>query len=292
MTGYAAAPGSHGGTEWHWDIRSVNAKGRDVRFRLPEPVETLEPDLRRRVEAQVVRGNVTVTLRLQRRDAGAGAALSDAALETALRAVARVEAHAALQGLTLSRVSAAEILAMVPAASEAEDGAERATLAAAVRDSFAAVFDAYLASRAAEGAALQEVLLGQLDEIAALTRAAGDAAAERAPAQRERLRAQIARLLGETDAVDEARLAQELALLAVKSDVTEEIDRLQAHVAAAREILGGAGAVGRQLDFLMQEFNREANTLCAKAQATDLTRIGLALKTVIDRLREQVQNLE
>jgi uncharacterized protein (TIGR00255 family) len=148
------------------------------------------------------------------------------------------------------------------------------------------------AARAAEGAALAGVIGAQIDRIAALTEDAASSADTRAEAQRAALKANIARVLDAAEGVDETRIAQELALLAVKSDVTEEIDRLRAHVAAARALLATGGAVGRKLDFLMQEFNREANTLCSKAQDAALTAIGLDLKLAIDQTREQVQNVE
>jgi uncharacterized protein (TIGR00255 family) len=146
--------------------------------------------------------------------------------------------------------------------------------------------------RAAEGRALATVLTAQLERIAGLTEEAQQEVATRAAAQADALHDAVARLLGASDAVDPTRLAQELALLAVKTDVTEELDRLSAHVAAARAHLAEGHAVGRKLDFLMQEFMREANTLCSKAQSLALTRIGLDLKTVIDQMREQVQNVE
>jgi uncharacterized protein (TIGR00255 family) len=150
----------------------------------------------------------------------------------------------------------------------------------------------FAAMRQAEGGALRVVILGQIDTIATLTRDAQSETQARAEDQARTLRDSLARLLSETDVVDENRLTQELALLAVKTDVTEELDRLTAHVAAAKGQLADAAPVGRRLDFLMQEFMREANTLCSKAQSLRLTRIGLDLKTVIDQMREQVQNVE
>jgi len=154
------------------------------------------------------------------------------------------------------------------------------------------LIQAFEAARAAEGAALKQVLARQIAEIARLTEEAGVAATARAAGQAEALRAAIERVIGVSDAVEPARLAQELALIAVKTDVTEELDRLLAHVAQARELVEAGEPVGRRLDFLMQEFNREANTLCSKSQSTELTRIGLELKTVIEQMREQVQNVE
>jgi uncharacterized protein (TIGR00255 family) len=154
------------------------------------------------------------------------------------------------------------------------------------------LLDAFAAARSAEGAALAGILSAQIDLIAALTADAAAEAALRREAMGQSLRDAVTRVLANAAAVDETRLAQELALIAVKADVTEEIDRLTAHVEAARALLADAGPVGRRFDFLTQEFNREANTLCSKAQSIALTRIGLDLKTVIDQMREQVQNVE
>ena len=146
--------------------------------------------------------------------------------------------------------------------------------------------------RASEGAALRSILSGQLDQIAGLVEQAAGAAQAREGQMAETLRAQLARVTDNADPVDEPRVAQELALIAVKSDITEELDRLRAHVGAARDLLSQGVPIGRKLDFLSQEFNREANTLCAKSQHTGLTAIGLDLKAVIDQMREQVQNVE
>jgi uncharacterized protein (TIGR00255 family) len=166
----------------------------------------------------------------------------------------------------------------------------------ALRDAILADFEApladFLAMRAAEGAALATILCDQLDQIAALTEQAARAAEARRADMAGVLRAQLARVMDNADGADPSRIAQELALIAVKSDVTEEIDRLRAHVAAARALLAETAPIGRKLDFLSQEFNREANTLCSKAQNTALTAIGLDLKSVIDQMREQVQNVE
>jgi len=192
----------------------------------------------------------------------------------------------------LAQGTAADVLAVRGVLDTSAVEIDTAPLRAAILADLPPLLADFAAMRAAEGAALQAVIVGQLDEVARLTAAAAIEAAARREASSMALREAMARVLANADGVDEARLAQELALIAVKNDVTEELDRLTAHIAAARALLTDAGPVGRKFDFLMQEFMREANTLCSKAQALALTRIGLDLKTVIDQMREQVQNVE
>ncbi|MWD28885.1 DUF1732 domain-containing protein, partial [Aquicoccus sp. SCR17] len=191
---------------------------------------------------------------------------------------------------------AADLLAlrgvMEPAQASEDDEAGRAALARAVQAGLDAALEDFLEMRRSEGAALAALLEDHLAEIAALTEQAAEEAEARRPEAATALRAALARVMENAENADPDRVAQELALLAVKADVTEELDRLRAHVAAARDLLAAGGAVGRRLDFLMQEFNREANTLCSKSQASVLTATGLELKAVIERMREQVQNVE
>ncbi len=292
MTGYATRRGSMGAHAWVWDLRGVNGKGLDLRLRVPDWVEGLEAGLRAGVGKAVARGSLSLSLRVTREGGDAGALCVDLpALRAVLAALSVIEAEAMDAGVTLRQASQADLLTIrgVTDQGRAEED-DPAPLRAALIADLPELLADFTAVRAAEGAALGAVIAGQLDRIAALT----DAATLEADARREdsaaRLRANLARILA--DGVDETRVAQELALLAVKADVTEELDRLRAHVEAARALLAEAGAIGRKLDFLTQEFMREANTLCAKAQALSLTRIGLDLKTVIDQMREQVQNVE
>ncbi|MFO6463170.1 YicC/YloC family endoribonuclease [Jannaschia sp. KMU-145] len=278
MTGYAAL--DRDGRRW--EIRSVNARGLDLRLRLPD-VAGLEPPIRAAVAGVAARGNVTLALRLS--DSGAGAARLDAAgLDRALAALADVEARA---DLPLAPVTAADILSL-RGVWEAGEAAPPA-LSVLTAD-LAELVAAFAADRAREGAALHALLAARVDEIAALTDAAADLAPARAAHQAEALHAALGRLTGA--AMDDARIASEIAALAIKSDITEEIERLRTHVAAARTLLAEDAPVGRRLDFLTQEFNREANTLCSKSGMPELTTIGLDLKAAIDRLREQVQNVE
>lgn len=293
MTGFAAAQGTTDAHSWSCELRSVNAKGLDLRLRIPEWLEGFEPYVRGELGKALARGNVSMTLRINRNeDAGADLTINDAMLATVLSSMAKIEAAAKVAGVDLAPSTSAEILSQRGVLEQGNTADDPAPIVAALKGAFAAILSDFVNMRASEGAALKAVLLDQLDEIDTLQSRAADLAEARKPQMAETLRNNLARVLDNADKVDEARVAQELALLAVKADVTEEIDRLKAHVSAARDLLAKGGAVGRKLDFLMQEFNREANTLCSKAQNSDLTAIGLDLKSVIDQMREQVQNIE
>jgi uncharacterized protein (TIGR00255 family) len=290
MTGFAAARGQGAGASWQWDMRGVNGKGLDLRLRVPEWIDGLEAAIKAELGRALSRGNVSLTLRVVRDDGDAGMHLNPVAMQAALQAMADVEQAAMAAGLTLAQPSAADVLAVRGVLENGAAEADPAPLRAAILADLPGLIAAFQAMRVAEGAALHGVIAGQLDQIAVLTTAAGGAAEARRPAVQAAMVEAIARVTSE--AVDPARLAQELALLVVKADVTEELDRLSAHIAAARALLAEPGPVGRKFDFLMQEFMREANTLCSKSSDIALTRIGLDLKTVIDQLREQVQNVE
>lgn len=294
MTGFAARRGAGVGHAWTWDLRSVNGKGLDLRLRLPDWIDGLEAAVRGELQKAVQRGNVSLTLKVSQDEAGELAAfrLNEPALAAALAALARVETVAMDAGVTLRQPTAADVLTLRGVIDQTGQEIDTSALRAALIADLPALLDDFAAMRRAEGQALAQVLTGQLDRIASLTADAQAETATRSATQADTLREALARVLAATDAVDENRLAQELALLAVKTDVTEELDRLAAHVTAARALVADAAPVGRKLDFLMQEFMREANTLCSKAQSLALTRIGLDLKTVIDQMREQVQNVE
>ncbi|SIT14836.1 TIGR00255 family protein [Roseivivax lentus] len=292
MTGFAATEGAGQGFGWSWEIRSVNGKGLDLRLRLPDWIEGLDATVRKRVQAHVTRGSVSVGLKIAAEGGAGRLGLNTDALSDVLAALAKIEAEARVQGLSLAAPSPSEILALRGVMEEAQPVPDMAALRDALLADFDTALAAFVASRDAEGQALRGILDGQLARIGALTEQAAERAEARRPEQAERLRSQLARVTEHADSPDEARIAQELALIAVKADVTEEIDRLRAHVAAAESMLATGGAVGRKLDFLMQEFNREANTLCSKAQSAPLTEVGLELKTLIDQMREQVQNVE
>ena len=293
MTGFAAAKGQGAGYAWAWDIRSVNGKGLELRLRLPDWIEGLEAALRADLARALQRGNVSLALKVSRDTGGAEVLrVNTDILRAVLLALGTVEQAAMETGVTLAQASQADVLSQRGVLENGADAEDTTALRAAILAGFPALLADLKAMRATEGAALHSVIAAQLDRIATLTQDARIATDARADLQADTLRAQIARIMGNVDGVDLARLAAELALLAVKTDITEELDRLDAHIAAASALLADTGPIGRKFDFLMQEFMREANTLCSKAQDIALTRIGLDLKTVIDQMREQVQNVE
>lgn len=291
MTGFAALSAEAGGRTWRWEARSVNGRGLELRFRLAEGTEGLEPELRAEAARRLARGSVSVALRPDDAAGAARPAVNAAALEAALAAAQDAEARAAARGLGLRPSSAAEILAL-RGVMEAGAGAPDEAAPSALRESFGRLLGLLAAARAEEGARLRDALSTQVDEIAALAAEARAAFAAQTAGAAARLAAKVAQLQDAGAATPPERLAQELALLAVKTDVSEELDRLDGHVAAARDLLAAAEPVGRRLDFLTQEFNREANTLCAKAAGAALGATGLALKVAVDRLREQAANVE
>ncbi|WP_311135903.1 YicC/YloC family endoribonuclease [Salipiger thiooxidans] len=292
MTGFASRSDEAEGLRWTWDLRGVNGKGLELRLRLPDWVEGLEPLVRAAAGKRLARGNVQVSLRISGGDDEAAAELDEAALARVLEAMGRIEAEAGRRGLVLAPATAAQIVALRGVMATGQASRDVTALRARLMESFEAALAEFTEMRGREGQALSGVLEGQLTQIEELVTRAAEAVEARREEQSEKLRAALARVLENSDGADATRVAQELALIAVKSDVTEELDRLTAHVAAARDLMRDKGAVGRKLDFLMQEFNREANTLCSKSGSSALTQIGLALKTVIDQMREQVQNVE
>lgn len=289
MTGFSRADGTCGETRWHWEARSVNGRGLEVRLRLPSGFEALEIKARGQCQEKLARGNCNVTLTVRREAGQTEIRLNEAALRQAMAVAERA------QGLTeLKPARLDTLLAMrgVVETAEPEEGEEaRTTLAQALLAGLSEALDQLVEAREAEGARLSKVIGGQLAQIAELTERAAAAPARQPDAIAARLKEQIGRIT-ESGGLDPERLHQEALLLAAKADIQEELDRLRAHVAAARELLAQDQAVGRRLEFFAQEFNREANTICSKASDIEISRAGLELKTVIDQLREQVQNIE
>jgi len=292
MTGFATGTGALGPHNWTWELRAVNGKGLDLRIRVPDWIPALEAGLRSALTADVARGTVTLGLRVQRAEGAGALAVNEGQLADVLSALGRIEAVAMDAGISLAPSRATDIITLRGVLEQAVPEDDNAALALALLADFSAVLTDFNAMRAAEGAALQRIMGAQLDRIADLTAQAATLAQARSAQSAEAMRRNLARVMENVDGIAPDRIATELALIAVKSDITEEIDRLCAHVEAARDLLAQAGPNGRKLDFLMQEFNREANTLCAKSQYSELTQVGLALKAVIDQLREQVQNVE
>jgi len=289
MTGFARTEGNSGGLVWAWELRSVNGRGLDLRFRLPPGWDALEPALRDAAGRALKRGNVTANLTVKR-ETEARLVLDSAALEQALALA--MELHRRMPGSPVPRAEALLSLPGVLRAATVDPVEERAAASAAVQAGFAAAVAGLVAARQAEGARLVATLTGLLDEITALRSRAAAEAVDQPAAQRARVMENLTALLREAPSLPQERIAQEVALLAARSDVREELDRLDSHIAAAHALLAEAANVGRRLDFLMQEFNREANTLCSKSASTALTATGLKLKAVIEQLREQVQNIE
>ena len=289
MTGFARAEGSSGGLVWAWELRSVNGRGLDLRFRLPPGWDALEAGLRESMGKMLKRGNVAANLNVKR-EAEARLVLDSVALEQALTLA--MDLHRRMPGSPVPRAEALLSLPGVLRTAVADPADERAGAAVAVQAGFAEALAALVLARQAEGARLGVVLTGLLDEIAELRQRAAEQAADQPAAQRARVMENLTALLRESPSLPQERIAQEVALLAARSDVREELDRLDSHVAAAHALLAEAANVGRRLDFLTQEFNREANTLCSKSASTALTATGLQLKAAIEQLREQVQNIE
>lgn len=295
MTGFAARKGQGVGHSWGWDLRSVNGKGLDLRIRVPDWIDGLELALRGELSKAMGRGNVSLSLRVARDGLAEGAEglrVNTPALAAVLLALSQVEGAAMNAGVTLAQATAADVLGVRGVLDSSSGETDTAPLRAAILADLPGLLADFAAMRAAEGAALNAVIAGQLDQIMSLVAQATVEAATRRDVAASTLRDALTKVLANADGVDETRLAQELALIAVKNDVQEELDRLGAHIAAARSLLADRAPIGRKFDFLMQEFMREANTLCSKAQSLALTRIGLDLKTVIDQMREQVQNVE
>ncbi len=292
MTSFASGKGAFDTYTWAWELRSVNGKGLDLRLRVPDWIEGLEVALRARLGKAVSRGNVSLGLRLHSEEQASGLTVNQAQLDQVLTAMTQVEAQAMDLGLSLAPANSADVLAVRGVLEVGSTEQDTGPLCKALLADFDPLVDSFLDMRGTEGAALESVLSDQLTTIETLTAQAAAAAEARKGEMAETLRTQLTRVLDNSDGVDEARVAQELALLSVKADVTEEIDRLGAHVTAARDLLAAGSPIGRKLDFLSQEFNREANTICSKAGSVALTTIGLELKTVIDQMREQVQNVE
>lgn len=288
MTGFARAEGEADGISWVWELKSVNGRALDLRLRLPPGFDALEPQLRAALAGRVRRGSISATLSIDR--------LTPPAIRVNHAMLAQI---VALLGELSGAVESAPprldgLIGLRGVIETVEDEPESIVEGrrAAVVAGWSVALGRLVAARGEEGARLSTLLAEQRGELAALVEAAAGCAAAQPAAIRARLEAMLAELASLVPAMPEERVAQELAMLVGRADVREEIERLRAHIAQAGELLARGEAVGRQLDFLCQELHREANTLCSKSAALDLTRFGLALKAAIEQFREQVQNLE
>ena len=290
MTGFAREAGTTGPHIWAWELKSVNGRGLDVRLRTPPGFDAAGEEARRQIASAFSRGQFQLNLTVSRNAGFARATINRDALEALLGAVAGIDVPDGVRPASLDGLLAVRGIVEID-----EEGAGETSSEPLLRELSAAasrLVEALRAARAGEGRALLGIALGQLDAIERLVEAAETSPARRPEAIRARLAEQVAALVGASTALDPARLHQEAALLATRADIREELDRLRAHVAAARELLRAGGPVGRRLDFLAQEFGREANTLTSKSNDVALSRIGLELKAVVEQFREQVQNVE
>lgn len=289
MTGFARTDGAADGFGWTWELRSVNGKGLDVRVRLNGGFERLEAKVRDAVSKRFKRGNMGVTLNVVRASDGSTYQVNRELLSELVSLAEEFDNTSSLSAGTIADLM--NVRGVLETVETQEDDASRDARDGAVLASLSDAIDQMDAHRAEEGAKLDAMLRGHVDNIEATVTHAESCASARGDAIKERLKCQIDELM-DAGKFDPERLHQEAALLATKADIREEIDRLKAHIIAARDMLTKGGAIGRKLDFLCQEFNREANTLCSKANDIELTNCGMELKVIIDQLREQVQNVE
>jgi uncharacterized protein (TIGR00255 family) len=290
MTGFARADGVSGAYHWSWELKSVNAKGFELRLRLPSGWDAIEPALRGSAAKALARGTVYANLTVQRAGVPPVVRVNEPVLAAIISTMRDIAKRIDTDRPNLDGILALKGVIEVIDEDESED--DRRAGEAAVIAGFGAALASLVEMRRREGDALAAVLGGRLDEIAALTARAESAPGRKPEAIKARLAEQIATLLDTSTRFDPDRLHQEALLMASKADIREELDRLVAHIAQARRLIGEGGPAGRKLDFLSQELNRESNTLCAKSNDVELTTIGLELKTVVEQFREQVQNLE
>ena len=290
MTGFGRASGHDGAVGWSWEVKSVNGRALDVRCRVPPGMDRLDPKVRAAVSARLRRGNVTVGLALSQGPNANAMRVNRAWLDELIAVAAEYRGMKGMAEPSLDGMLA--LRGVIEPVDRERDEADHERRDSAMLADLDASLDGLVRARRAEGAAVARVLADRVEEIAALTQRAETLASERLAPLAERLRAQVTVLIGAGATISEDRLVAELAVLATKIDATEEIDRLKSHCAAAARLLRGEGAVGRKLDFLAQEFNREANTLCSKASDAALTEVGLEIKAAVDQFREQTQNIE
>lgn len=290
MTGFASASGSTEAADWIWELRSVNGKGLDLRLRLPPGHDHLEARLKELAAAQLKRGNIQASLQLDHKGVSAVPALNEDAFDAAVAMVRKAAQRSNMPMPGLDAVLA--IRGVVDFATPQTDEAAQEALEAAICDTFEEAVSALAKARASEGRSIAKVVAAHVDAIEAITQRVSADPSRTPEAIRARLAANVDALMDTGGKFDSDRLHAEAAILATKADLQEEIDRLEAHIAAARDLLGSDGAIGRRLDFLAQEFNRECNTICSKSNAPAVTAAGLEMKVVIDQFREQIQNLQ
>ncbi|WP_262691738.1 YicC/YloC family endoribonuclease [Kordiimonas aestuarii] len=290
MTGFARGAGEGAGFRWNWEIKSVNNKGLEVRCKLPAFLDGFDLQIKKIVTAALARGSVFINVSVTRDGDEAVFEINEERLKALIEVAAKYGGHGGIAQASIDGLLSIKGVADIAVREMGDE--ERDSLEAALEASLGALLADLKRARDGEGARMADVLKSQLDAIEELSNAARDAAGDRVQAMQSRFLSQLTRLQNADKPVSDERLAQEVAIIAVKADVQEELDRLDSHVAEARKLLASDKPVGRRLDFLCQEFNREANTLCSKSGDSALTKIGLDLKALIDQFREQVQNIE
>ena len=290
MTGFSRSQRSQGAWRLSWEIKSVNAKGLDLRLRTPSGFDALEQEARNRISKRLTRGACYATLTAQRESAAPEIRINEAALTSLQNAIAKLPMGGNVRPASLDGLLALKGIVEIVESADSEE--TMALVHAAALDALDEAVDGIVAMRAIEGKALHDVLSQRLDVIAAHTEAADACPGRKTDAVRARLELAVATLSQTSAGLDPVRLHQEAILIAAKADVREELDRLKAHVAATRDLLASGKPVGRRLDFLAQEFGRESNTLCAKSNDPELTRLGMELRVEVEQFREQVQNVE
>lgn len=290
MTGFARSHGTSGPYAFEWELKSVNAKGFDFRMRLPPGWDDVETAARKRATELLSRGTVYANLTVKRTGAASIVRINEDVLASILKVAAEISART--DAVAPSVDGLLGIKGVIEVVEPESDEAEMQAARAAVSASFEQALQSLIDMRKREGVALGQILGQRMDEMVRLAKQAEEAPGRKPEAIRARLSEQIAALLETSDRFDADRLSQEAVMIAAKADIREELDRIAAHIAQTRELLGKGGAVGRRLDFLAQEFNREVNTTCSKSNDIELTNTGLEMKTVVEQFREQVQNLE
>jgi uncharacterized protein (TIGR00255 family) len=290
MTGFARSHGTSGPYAFEWELKSVNAKGFDFRMRLPPGWDDVETAARKRATELLSRGTVYANLTVKRTGAASIVRINEDVLASILKVAAEISART--DAVAPSVDGLLGIKGVIEVVEPESDEAEMQAARAAVSASFEQALQSLIDMRKREGVALGQILGQRMDEMVRLAKQAEEAPGRKPEAIRARISEQIAALLETSDRFDADRLSQEAVMIAAKADIREELDRIAAHIAQTRELLGKGGAVGRRLDFLAQEFNREVNTTCSKSNDIELTNTGLEMKTVVEQFREQVQNLE
>jgi len=290
MTGFARGHGVSGPYAWSWEIKSVNAKGLDLRLRLPPGWDAVELPARKNATERLSRGTVYANLTVERKGVLPTVKVNEPVLNAVLATLASLSGKVDATKPTLDGILA--LKGVIEVTEEDESEGDRRAAEAAIAEGFDKLLADLIVMRREEGATLGRLLSARLDEIAALAARAEAAPGRKAEAIKARLAEQVATLLAASQRFDSDRLHQEAILIATKADIREELDRIASHVEQVRKMIADGGPIGRRLDFLAQELNRESNTLTAKANDVELTNIGLALKSTVEQFREQVQNLE